>query len=244
MVAACGGMDVGELIRAARYEAALSQGELARRVGIAQSTLSALERGSRTPSLAMLRRVLAGADKQLKLTLEPSGERIRRVADEVVLIPPSRRPAVIQWSLLSRIDELPHRVEGMAAAAVLGAPIEVARFDIAVADDDLTFVWLSRIMERFIGRMRVPEWPYARNLQIEPAQMRELIVAECPTGEFEVSTFGVTAHARIRPPVEVAVHTRVETDFGAIPVQPMHEIEAADPRAARALATLRDRKAR
>jgi transcriptional regulator with XRE-family HTH domain len=235
-------VDVGELIRKARYEAAFSQGELARRVGIAQSTLSALERGSRTPSFAMLQKVLAGTGHRLKLTLEPSDERIHRAADEIALVPPSRRPAVIQWSLLDRIEELPHRVEGMTAAAVLGAPIEVARFDMAVADDELTFVWLSRIMDRFIGRLRVPDWPFARNVQIDPEEMRKLIATECPTGDFEVSMFGVTAHARIRPPDEVAVHTTVETEFGTIPVQPIHEIEATDPKAARVLASLRDRQ--
>lgn len=185
---------------------------------------------------------MAGTGNELKLTREPSDERIHRVADEIAMLPPSRRPAVVQWSLLDRIDELPHRVEGLTAAAVLGAPIETARFDMAVADDDPTFVWLSRIMERFIGRLRVADWPYARNVQIEPREMRTLIATECPSGEFEVSMFGVTAHARIRPPGEVAVHTTVETGFGIIPVQPVHEIEATDPKAARVLASLRDRR--
>lgn len=235
-------MDIGQLIRKARYEAAISQGELARRAGVGQSTLSALERGSRTPSIAMLRKVLASTGHQLRLTLEPSDERIHRVADEIALVPPSRQPAVIQWSLLHRIDELPHRVEGMTAAAVLGAPIEVARFDMAVADDDRTFMWLSRIMERFIARLRAPDWPYARNVQIEPDEMRDLIGTECPTGQFEVSMFGVTANARLRPPETVAVHSTVETEFGTIPVQPMHEIEATDPKAARVLSSLRNRK--
>lgn len=240
-MAASDGVDVGDLIRAARYEAVISQGELAKRAGIAQSSLSELERGLRTPSLAMLRRVLAAADQQLKLSFEPADERIRRVADEVALLPPKRRPAVIHWSTLHRIDELAHRVVGVAAAAVLGAPIEVARFDVAVADAEPTFAWLSRIMERFIGRLRVPDWTYGRNVSLEPGRMRELISAECPTGEFEVSTFGATAYARLRPPDEVAVHTTVETEFGAIPVQPVHEIEATDRKAARILALLRER---
>jgi uncharacterized protein len=59
----------GRLLRDARQRAALTQVELARRSGVAQSVISAYESGSRQPSLPTLRRLVAATGLQLSVTL-------------------------------------------------------------------------------------------------------------------------------------------------------------------------------
>lgn len=57
----------GRLIRESRRRAHLSQNDLALRAGVAQSAVSAYESGRRTPTLATLERLLAGAGHRLVL---------------------------------------------------------------------------------------------------------------------------------------------------------------------------------
>ncbi|CUN49689.1 helix-turn-helix domain-containing protein [Mitsuokella jalaludinii] len=59
-----------EIIQAmidARKDAGLTQQELAKRTGIAQSDISKLERGNANPSLRTLRRLAAGMGKKLHI---------------------------------------------------------------------------------------------------------------------------------------------------------------------------------
>ncbi len=58
-------MDTGALLRDARRRAGLTQAELARLSGTSQATLSAYERGGKTPSADTLARVLAAAGARL-----------------------------------------------------------------------------------------------------------------------------------------------------------------------------------
>jgi transcriptional regulator with XRE-family HTH domain len=58
-------MDTAEAIRSARRSARLTQAELAARSGTSQATISAYERGTKTPSAATLERVLAAAGVRL-----------------------------------------------------------------------------------------------------------------------------------------------------------------------------------
>ena len=58
-------MDAGSLLRDARRRAELTQTELAELSGTSQATLSAYERGSKTPSADTLARVLAAAGVRL-----------------------------------------------------------------------------------------------------------------------------------------------------------------------------------
>ncbi|HEX2294950.1 MAG TPA: helix-turn-helix transcriptional regulator [Actinomycetota bacterium] len=61
----------GDLIRIARYEAGLSQRELARRATTSQSTLSAYESGKKSPTLETLERILRAAGLTPRILLEP-----------------------------------------------------------------------------------------------------------------------------------------------------------------------------
>lgn len=59
------------LLRAARAQAGMSQRELAAAAGIPASSIARIETGARQPSLPVLLRLLAAADVELRLHLEP-----------------------------------------------------------------------------------------------------------------------------------------------------------------------------
>lgn len=70
-----------ELIYRARIDAGMTQSQLAKKAGTTQSYVSALETGVRTPTLAMLARIIAATGKRVVLTMkdptpdrEPSGQ--------------------------------------------------------------------------------------------------------------------------------------------------------------------------
>ena len=61
----------GQLIRDARRGARLSQTDLARRAGVAQSVISAYEADRREPGMAMLSKLIEATGHQLTLNVEP-----------------------------------------------------------------------------------------------------------------------------------------------------------------------------
>lgn len=68
-------MDVPRLLKEARREADLGQRELAEKAGLSPSMLSRYERGHRLPTLAVLDRLLAACDREVRFVL------VRRQAD-------------------------------------------------------------------------------------------------------------------------------------------------------------------
>ena len=89
-------LSAGALLREGRTRAGLSQRELARRAGTAQSVIARIERGTTSPSWATLRRLLgsAGFDLRAGLELRPvrgshmlaDVARIRRLSPEARLL--------------------------------------------------------------------------------------------------------------------------------------------------------------
>ena len=69
------------LLRSARQRSHLSQTELARRAGVAQSVISAYESGRREPSLPMLTRLVAATGHELEIDLVPSPDRAAGLPD-------------------------------------------------------------------------------------------------------------------------------------------------------------------
>ncbi|HYU85809.1 MAG TPA: helix-turn-helix domain-containing protein [Kribbellaceae bacterium] len=85
----------GELLRAARLRAGLSQQELAERAGIMQSVVSAYERGHRQPSVPTLAALIDATGHDLVMSARrkprglqrlsgPVGRRLRRNRDKVL----------------------------------------------------------------------------------------------------------------------------------------------------------------
>ena len=71
-------IDSGMILREARTRARLTQRELAKRAGSAQSVVARIERGHSSPTLEMLSRLLAAAGYEVETNLMP------RVPDDPV----------------------------------------------------------------------------------------------------------------------------------------------------------------
>jgi uncharacterized protein len=69
-------MQVARLLRAAREGAELSQAALAGRAGTSQSAVARYERGTATPSLITIERLLAACGLRLVLDAEPAAARL------------------------------------------------------------------------------------------------------------------------------------------------------------------------
>jgi transcriptional regulator with XRE-family HTH domain len=96
-------MTSGELIRAARLRAGLSQDELGERLGLPQSTIARWEVDRVEPGLSTVRRVLQACGYDLSLTLIPftrDPERDARVREAQ-----KRTPQERLRQLLVRIEE-------------------------------------------------------------------------------------------------------------------------------------------
>lgn len=61
----------GNVLKLARIKQGLSQRELAVAAGVAQSTIARIESGSMQPTLPVLCRILAGADLEARIHLDP-----------------------------------------------------------------------------------------------------------------------------------------------------------------------------
>lgn len=66
--------DVGETVRRARAAAGMTQGQLAKRCGTAQSAISRIEKNHVSPSVSTLERILEATGSELVLWARRAGE--------------------------------------------------------------------------------------------------------------------------------------------------------------------------
>lgn len=66
-------MDITRAILDARIRAGMTQIELAERSGISQADISRLEKGTRNPSIALLKRLAEAMDSTLRIEFIPKG---------------------------------------------------------------------------------------------------------------------------------------------------------------------------
>jgi transcriptional regulator with XRE-family HTH domain len=109
------------LVQEARAEAGLSVRALAARAGVPPSTVSRIERGEMDPTLTMLRRVLGGASKRLRLDKAPLGRRPSIAALAVAAPPPDRRFRS-DWTALRGFADWARRHPDDLASAVEDPP--------------------------------------------------------------------------------------------------------------------------
>lgn len=232
-------MDVAALIKQARYEARVTQQELARRVGRSRASISQLEAGVRTPSLGSLEAILAALGKQVRLELESLDADVRR---EIVEHRHDPELAGRVWFAVEQIEDLADldlRIEGLAAAALLGAPLKVRDPQVAIARTERSMDWLAAKLRHDRIRFRPASW-VGSAFPRTPQEVHDLIAAECPDGWIMVRGFFHETPVRFAPADEVARHVLISGADRPLPVQPLHEIETTDRHAARVLRLLRE----
>lgn len=90
----------GEVLRAARARAGITQGELALRAGMSQAAISRLERDQRSLTVAALERLLLVMGEQLELRTAPLPRRYdpAHFAAEARLTPGERLERSFAWT--------------------------------------------------------------------------------------------------------------------------------------------------
>ena len=225
------------MLRAARRNADLSQNELAARLGVDHSMISAYERGRRNPKVATLQRLLAAAGVELSGACQEASilldQSIRRALDSA----PLERVQDLGWVLgvIAEIFEgVPYAVSGLAAAVLQGAPVEVTNVDVRLADDDPVLAVVGARLERNSVRPWVPEFrrfamapPLHLALrEFDPSRWRD------PAGD----QFQVT----LVPAEEIDGAVPVPFGERVVPTVPLWDLEASDPEVARVLTRTRE----
>jgi transcriptional regulator with XRE-family HTH domain len=118
---------VGELVREARRRRGWGQRRLAEASGVAQANLAAIETGARTPSLAMVARLVRACGLQVRFDLEPRHADVDAEIAARLDRPPLARVAkggVHALITATRLVRTGVRlvVDGPLAAQLLGAP--------------------------------------------------------------------------------------------------------------------------
>lgn len=135
----------GQVLKSARRQAGLSQAELARRSGVAQSTISDYERGAQQPSFASLNRLVEAMGLVLEVATRP-----REAWDDLPSTPGGellRSRAADLVATGARLGATNLRVFGSVAR---GEDRESSDVDILIdLDPGVSLLGLARIQEAF-----------------------------------------------------------------------------------------------
>lgn len=237
-------MDAGALVKQARSEAGLTQRVVAERAGVRRETVAQVESGARKPSLGTLVNLLAAAGMQMRVELEPLDADVLRAIEKARAQPEVASGVVDVWSTFTAMGEVTYRIEGLAAAALLGAPVPVPAIQIALADTAATHDWLAARLRRRELALLPDGWHSRLEFDLQGDErdgsvVSELLAAECPDGGFWIEGLFDRLAARLAPAGDVERRVLVETREGTIAVQPLDEIESGDPDVARVLRVMR-----
>lgn len=210
-----------------------------------RQTVSSVESGARQPSLGTLVNLLAAAGLQMRVELEPLDADVRRAIEDRLADSDPTAHLVGVWGGFREMDEVTYRLEGPAAAALLGAPVPVRTIEIALADSPATHEWLAARLRCYDLSLRPDGWRSSLSFDragedFDGASVKAALSAECPDGRFWLVGWFSEIAARFAPPEVVARCVHVATSEGTVRVQPLHEIVSDDPRIARVLRVLRD----
>jgi uncharacterized protein len=131
-------------IRAARERAGLTQAELAEASGVARPNIAAYESGTRTPSPAMIKRLLDAARPRPSATLAAHRDEVRRLADDFGV----KNPRV--FGSVARGDDLPGSDLDLLVTVPRGRGL-LALVGFARAVEDLLGVHVDVVSEGGLG---------------------------------------------------------------------------------------------
>ena len=138
---------LGELLRARRQAAGLSQDVLAQESGLNQALVSRVERGVVSPTVDTVERLFAALGLQLRCTAERVDAHLDAELARLEAIPVAMRLGDSDWPyLVNQLSDVPHVIEGPLAALVQDVPITVDALDLVLAAADLAAfdAWLQR----------------------------------------------------------------------------------------------------
>lgn len=134
-------VNAAELLRTARWHAALSQAEVAARAGTSQQTVARYETGAVSPMVPTLERLLAACGFHLHAFLDPEpgleDEPTRRLlaAEPILRLAEDDRDAVLDLARALRQHDVAYLLAGKLGARLHGAVVRVWDLDLWFAED-------------------------------------------------------------------------------------------------------------
>jgi transcriptional regulator with XRE-family HTH domain len=140
---------VGQLLQDERARRLMSQAALAERAGTTQQRVSLIERGTAQPTTALLDRLFAVLNLQVRVEPEPLGAGQDGEIDKFARLTEDER---VKWfrhydRRFDQLGDLPYVLGGRLAAFLQGVPIGADRLDLVVAESDLDRFadWFERV---------------------------------------------------------------------------------------------------
>jgi transcriptional regulator with XRE-family HTH domain len=229
-------MNPAALLREARDRSGLTQAQVAKRAGVHVSLISAYERGRRAPGVPLLERLLAAAGQQLRVELEPLGADVDARVRRALARSPEERAGLSDYvytDLAEWLDGIPYVVEGLAAAVLQGAPVDVRRVDIRLPDEDDALECVSQAISKRWWRVWIEENNRHVMIPCRPLLLRELNPSRWVGGVQEYQL-------RLVAPEALASAAYVEIGGARIPVVSLWEVETTNAEDGQLLALTRE----
>lgn len=208
-------MDVGALLKQARWSTELTQRQLARRIGVPSSTLSRYESGAALPSLPMLDRILAGCGKELRATLVRRHADVDAELDRLAAQPIYARLQDIELLTPSFVDRLGGLgcvlTGGAWAAAIHAIPREHARGRLWLAGDEASVAAVAALFHRHFATI-LEEGTFC-GLEVRPGTF-----ARNPTARWRVNLVGVFDTVVVAPGDDWPAEVRIDAPEGPLRV--------------------------
>ncbi len=137
------GMDVRQVLRAARAEAGLDQRQLALAAGTARTTVVAYETGAQSPTVRQLERLLAACGLRARVVLEPLTTDLDQQLDEALRAgPPEALADLSRFAASLSTAEVRWALDGASAVAVQGLTLPHGELAVVLVDDEVSRLWL------------------------------------------------------------------------------------------------------
>lgn len=218
-------MDVGALLKQARWSTELTQRQLAHRIGLPPSTLSRYESGAALPSLPMLDRILAACGRDLQATLVHRHADLDADLDRLHALPLRTRLQDIDLltpSFVDRLGALGSVLIGGAWAAVIHAiPVEHVRGRLWLAGDEASIAAVAELFHRQFATI-LEEGVFC-GLEVRPGTF-----ARNPTATWRVNLVGCFDTCVVAPGTPWPREVRVDADAGPLRVAAPDDLTSED----------------